>query len=202
MPLFETRRHRLLLAATALVLVALLAVPAVLFRNRRFAPDASLDGKTYVAPSLIPGAGDGLFAARDLKKGEVIAEMGGALVFEATVPHDKRGYLIKPPKCAEGDVWPFDAIDGRGTGGLGTKINFAPRVINGVETGLQNVRGREMCRRPYIFFEATRDIPGGAELLTSYGESYDYDFMAFEAVRAHFCRLVAADCDAGFDWKP
>jgi hypothetical protein len=128
--------------------------------------------------------------------------MGGELVFEAKFAQEERGYLIKPPKCAEGDVWPFDAIDGTEHGGRGSKINFAPRLINGADTWLQNARGREMCKRPYIYFEATRDIAKGEEILTSYGDDYGYDFMAFESVRAHFCKVTGTDCSAGFDWKP
>ncbi len=202
MALFATRRLRVVLAVTVLLIGAAAATLAVVFRARHFDPDPALEERTYVAPSTIPGAGDGLFAARDLKKGEVIAEMGGEPVFEATLPAKDRGYLFKPPACAMSDVWPYDALDGRNFGGRGSKINFAPRLINGVETGFQNARGKEMCRRPYIYFEATRDIPKGTEVLTSYGEDYDYDFMAFATVREHFCAAAKVDCSGAFEWKP
>lgn len=202
MTLFASRRHRLVLVGTVAAVAGLVATLAVLFRARHFSADAALDEKTYVAPSTIPGAGDGLFAARDLKRGEVIAEMGGQPVFEATLPAQQRGYLFKPPACAKADVWPFDALDGVKFGGRGSKINFAPRLINGVATQLQNARGKEMCRRPYVYFEATTDIAKGTEVLTSYGDDYDYDFMSFAPVREHFCKVTGVDCSQRFDWKP
>jgi hypothetical protein len=200
--LFATRASRVLLGAVVVLSVAMVAACAVLFRPRAFAPDAALDEKTYVAPSLIPGAGDGLFAAHALKKGEVIAEMGGQLVFESTFPPDKRGYLFKPPACARSDVWPYDAFDGRERGGHAAKVNFAPKRINGVDTSFQNVIGREMCRRPYVRYEALRDIEKGEELLVGYGPDYDYDFMALEPVQQHFCARLGIDCSERFEWAP
>jgi hypothetical protein len=200
--LFVSRGKRLLLGATVASIVAAVSTCAWLFRPRAFDADPALDERTRVAPSLIPGAGDGLFAARALKKGEVIAEMGGELVFEARFPPEQRGYLFKPPACARGDVWPYDALDGRRRGGRASKVNFAPRTLNGAPTGFQNVIGTELCRRPYVQFTALRDIAPGEELLASYGPDYGYDFMAFPAVREHFCARLALDCTKRFDWEP
>ena len=200
--LFASRKSRVLLGVSLAVAIAVPATCAWLFRTRVFTGDPGLDAKTYVAPSRIPGAGLGLFAARDLKQDEVLAEMGGRLVFEARVPRAKRGYLFAAPSCARRDLWPFDALDGTVHGGRASKINFAPRRINGRETGFQNARGRTMCRRPYIYFAAERDIARDEEILTSYGPIYDYDFMAFPAVRDHFCRLADLDCSTRFEWEP
>lgn len=184
------------LAALAVLL------PAWLFRARAFLPDPLVDAKTRVAPSRIPGAGDGLFAAAAIKRGERVAELGGELVFEARIPRADRGYIFAAPACAKADLWPFDALDARRVGGRGSKINFAPRQLNGADTGFQNARGREMCQRPYIYFEATRDIAEGEEILTSYGPDYDYAFMDFPDVRAHFCKEAGADCSERYGWKP
>jgi hypothetical protein len=200
--LFATRASRVLLAAVIGFSIAVAVACAVVFRTRAFAGDAALDEKTYVAPSLIPGAGDGLFAAHALEKGEVIAEMGGELVFESRYPAPQRGYLFKPPACARSDVWPFDALDGRERGGHAAKVNFAPKRINGVDTHFQNVIGREMCRRPYIRYEALRDIGQGEELLADYGPDYDYDFMVLKPVQQHFCARLGIDCSERFEWTP
>jgi hypothetical protein len=200
--LFATRKQRALLVLALVVSLATPAACAWLFRTRVFTGDAALDGKTYVAPSRIPGAGNGLFAARDLKEGEVIAEMGGRLVFHGRVPREKRGYLFAAPSCARWDLWPYDALDGTVHGGRASRINFAPGTINGRETGFQNARGTTMCRRPYVAFRALREIPRDEEILTSYGQIYDYGFMEYPAVQDHFCKKAGVDCTARFDWEP
>lgn len=200
--LFATRSQRVLLAVALVIVVAVPATCAWLFRDRVFHGDPALDVKTTVAPSRIPGAGNGLFAAVPIKKGEIIAEMGGKLVFHARFPQAERGYLFAAPPCAKWDLWPYDALDGRVHGGHASKINFAPRTLNGRETGFQNARGYTMCRRPYVAFHATRDLAPGEEILTSYGPMYDYDFMDFPAVRDHFCRLLGEDCSTRYTWEP
>ncbi len=200
--LFTTRKKRILLAVALAFAVLVPATCAWLFRTRVFTGDPAFDAKTYVAPSRIPGAGNGLFAARPIRKGEIIAEMGGRLVFQDRFPREQRGYLFDVPPCARWDLWPYDALDGTVHGGRASKINFAPRVINGRETGLQNARGWTMCRRPYVYFAAERDIGPDEEILTSYGPLYDYDFMAFPAVRDHFCKIIGQDCSARFEWEP
>lgn len=201
-PAFATARSRVLLAAVAVACALTVSGAAFLRRSRAFLPDTALDVKTFVAPSTIPGAGDGLFAARDLSKGEAIAELGGQPVFEEGFAKADRGYLFAPPPCATLDVWPFDALDARVVGGRASKINFAPRTLNGLQTQLQNAEGKVVCRRPYVVFEATRNIPRGAEILTSYGADYDYGFMAFPEVQAHFCLVAKIDCAHGFAWEP
>ncbi len=184
------------------VMLAFGVTCAVLFRPRTFAFDPALDDRTTVAPSRIPGAGNGLFAARRLQPGEVIAEMGSRLVYESRFKPADRGYLFKPPACARADVWPYDTLDGRELGGPASKVNFAPRLINGVETHFQNAVGRETCKRPYVEYHATRVIEPGDEILASYGPDYDYDFMAFPAVRDHFCQELDIDCTEHFVWEP
>lgn len=200
--LFTTRKQRILLAIVLAIAIVVPATSAWLFRTRVFTGDPALDARTYVAPSRIPGAGNGLFAARAIHKDEVIAEMGGRLVFHDRFPREKRGYLFDVPPCARRDLWPYDALDGSVHGGRASKINFAPRVINGKETGFQNARGWTMCRRPYVYFAAERDIEAGEEILTSYGPIYDYDFMTFPEVRDHFCKIASLDCSIRFDWEP
>lgn len=202
MSLFATRGARLRLGVVAVLSVGLFASTAILLRHREFLPDPRYDALTYVAPSTIPGAGDGLFAARDIAEGEVIAELGGEAVFARAYPKDDTGYLVAPNPCAHDDLWPFDTLDARRVGGRGAKINFGPRVLNGVETTFQNAQFLEICRRPYVHSVASRAIKQGAEILTSYGETYDYHFMSFPSVRDHFCRAAGQDCSSRYEWEP
>jgi hypothetical protein len=198
--LFSTRRTRLALGATLLVSVAVLATCAWIFRTRVFFPDSSLDRLTTVAPSLIPGAGNGLFAAVDLEPDDMFAEMGGQLVVERFTKD--RGYIFRVPDCGKADLWPYDAIDGTVYGGHGSKVNFAPSRINGVETHLQNARGVFVCERPYWVFKANQHIAKGTEIYASYGKEYTYDFMEYESVRKYFCDVTKIDCTQGFQFDP
>ncbi len=191
-----------ILAGVFALLLITAGVCTWFFRPRSLSGDPALREKTTIAPSIIPGAGRGLFAARDLKQGERVADMGGRLVFERSVPRGKRGFLYAVPECAEEDIWPWDAVDGSRGGGPGSMINFAPSRINGIPTGFQNVRGVLTCDPPYVVFEAIRDIPAGTELWTSYGPVYGYDFMDVPAVRDFFCDLAGLDCSSRFDWEP
>ncbi len=198
--MFKTRPMRLALGVTLALALGIPAGLAWLFRTRIFLGDTALDHLTFAAPSHIPGAGDGLFAAEDLKRGQIFAEMGGLLVLQRQVKH--RGYLFAVPACGASDLWPYDALDGTVYGGHASKTNFAPRRINGVETTFQNAQGLFACHRPYVVFQATRDIPKGSEIFISYGVEYDYDFMQFDAVKTYFCETAHVDCSAKFDWEP
>ncbi len=200
--LFTSRSSRIALAAALFLVAGFAGTCAWFLRPRVFHPDPRFDEKTYVAPSRIPGAGEGLFAARPIARGEIIAEMGGELVFDDRIPPQERGYLFAVPACGLKDIWPYTALDGRRAGGRASKINFAPSRINGVAVNLQNARGRYMCRRPYVYFEATRDIARDEEILASYGAIYDYGFMFLPSVRDHFCRVTGIDCHSGFTWEP
>lgn len=200
--LFVSRRAWLVLGGIAFVIVLLAGVPAALLRTRFLPVNDAYDESTIIAPSLIPGAGEGLFAGRDFAAGEVVAEMGGRLVHYAETKKGERGYLFTPPPCARADVWPFDAVDGTVNGGRAWKVNFAPSRVNGVETNFQNTRGRYTCERPYVVYETTRAVRRGEEFLVSYGSEYEYDFMAFPAVRDHFCTRLGLDCSQRYEWAP
>ncbi|MDX2009262.1 MAG: hypothetical protein SFW67_03680 [Myxococcaceae bacterium] len=188
----------------ALLVLGLLAGGAstALLRERWLPTNDALDVSTRIAPSLIPGGGEGLFAARDFEAGEVIAEMGGRLVFYRDSAPGQRGYLFTPPPCARLDVWPFDAVNGEVNGGRAWKVNFAPSRINGVATNFQNTRGRFICERPYVVYETTRAVPKGEEFLVSYGPHYEYDFMERPEVRDHFCGRLGLDCTSRYTWEP
>jgi len=164
--------------------------------------DPALERNTVVKPSLIPGAGLGAFARIRIEKGQVIGEYAGVLYPKDKPPKDAT-YLVQLPKCAHFGGLRWGWVDGKGSSAHMTRVNFAPRTINGVETNLQNAIIAGVCRRPYIVYIATRDIEAGEEILAGYGESYEYEpFMNRKEVQKYFCDLANIDCDDGFWFEP
>jgi SET domain-containing protein len=187
------------------VLVAIVALYGVLFAVFRepvktLPVDAGLEARTEAKPSQIPGAGLGLFAKVPIAKGDVIGHYGGRLKKGPDVKDSS--YVVLLEKCAMETLAPYRYVDGSESGGQVTRINFAPRLINGVETGFQNAAIDTICEPPFVLFRAIADIPAGAELFSSYGQKYHYDFMAFPAVQAWFCQAAKVDCSKGFSFEP
>ncbi len=165
---------------------------------RVIVPDKKYDSLTVVKASLIPGAGNGLFAAVKIKKDAVIGEYGGRLISEQEYPKDNE-YVAELLECAWKDAYPYRYIDGKDHGGKVTKINFAPSKINRIETHFQNAAIKQLCQRPYFVYVAIRDIEPGAEIWASYGPNYDYyKFMHLPKVRDYFCALIKTDCRKNF----
>lgn len=187
--------------------VASLVLPAIANRQGDRAkqgpvviPKASYEARTVIAPSAIPGAGNGLFARVRIAKGEIIGELGGRLLAE---PDPKNGseYLAGLPECALARVKPYIYIDSKFLGGHVSRINFAPRLINGKETGFQNSRIERVCESPYVIWTATQDIEPGTEIWSSYGPDYNYDrFMDIPEVRDFFCGRAGIDCRDKFEY--
>lgn len=164
--------------------------------------DPIYEGNTVVRPSGIPGAGLGAFARVPIREGEVIGEYGGRLLPPGARPRDT-AYLVELPACAVVEGRRYGWMDGRGSPAHMARVNFAPRRINGVPTGLPNARIGGVCRRPYIVFVATRDIAPGEEILVSYGPYYGYEaFMGDPRVQKHFCARARIDCSKGFAYDP
>lgn len=183
------------LAPAGLILAAELASSRTIFLdyNREY------DKRTVVKPSLIPGAGNGLFALERIKKGEVIGELGGKLVTDS---YADNGYLAAIPECAWKRTRPFKRMDAEVNGGNVSRINFAPSKINGQETNFQNAEIDQICKPPYVIFQATRDIEPGEEIYAGYGPDYDYEkFMKYPAVRDYFCGLRRIDCSKSFKYE-
>src|ERR1700745_2211144 len=95
------------------------------------------DKRTVIRKSLIPNAGNGLFAVVKIIKGEVIGQLGGRLVTEQDYPHGNH-YMAAIPECAWKKTYPYKYIDSKNYGAHVSRINFAPREINGVDTHFQN----------------------------------------------------------------
>lgn len=158
------------------------------------------DKRTVIKPSAIPNAGNGLFALVKIKEGEVIGELGGQLVSDDNYPEDSF-YIAAIPECAWEETHPYKYIDSKYHGANVSRINFAPREINGIETGFQNAAIRQLCEAPYFIFVAVKDIEAGAEIWSSYGDDYAYDsFMKLPEVRDFFCGLLKLDCREEFTY--
>jgi SET domain-containing protein len=192
------KAQRIVVAAAALaILVPGFGPRAATRGDQRFAmltANKEYEKRTVIKKSMIPNAGNGLFAAVKIKKGEVIGELGGRLV-EENDPARGNHYIASLPECAWNEASPYKYIDSKDYGGHVSRINFAPSMINGVETDFQNATIKQLCHRPYFIFIALRDIDPGTEIWSSYGPHYDYDrFMKAPAVRDFFCALAKIDC--------
>jgi len=161
--------------------------------------DKALDQRTVVKKSLIPGAGNGLFAVVKIKRGQVIGHLGGRLLAEFPQGNPYVGALIE---CAQKEAQPYRFIDSKDHGANVSRINFAPRKINGIETHFQNAGIKRLCKTPYFEFVALQEIAAGAEIWSSYGEKYDYErFMRIPEVRDFFCGLLKTDCRKKYTYE-
>lgn len=158
-----------------------------------------LDKRTVIKKSLIPGAGNGLFALVAIKKGQVIGELGGRLVEQ--FPQGNH-YIAALLDCARKEAVPYKYLDSRDHGAHVSRINFAPSKINDIETHFQNAGIRRSCEHPYVEFIALKDIHPGEEIWSSYGPNYDYDrFMNTTEVRDFFCQRIKTDCRDNYSYE-
>ena len=164
--------------------------------------DQGLDKRTAIKPSLIPGAGNGLFAAVAIQRGDVIGMYGGQLRTDEDYPAGNY-YLASIPECAWEKTQPYRYLDGKHFGAHVSRINFAPLKINGFDTGFQNAALRQLCNYPYVIFVALRDLAAGEEIWASYGPNYHYDAFMYEpAVREFFCDYAKIDCRESYSFEP
>jgi len=161
--------------------------------------DKELDKRTVIKKSLIPGSGNGLFALVKIKKGEVIGHLGGRLLEEFPQGNQYVGGLIE---CAQKEARPYKYLDSKDQGANVSRINVAPRKINGIDTNFQNAGIKRLCKSPYFEFVALKDIAPGEEIWSSYGPKYDYErFMRIPEVRDFFCGLLKTDCRQKYTYE-
>ena len=161
-----------------------------------------LDKRTEIKPSAIPGSGNGLFAVVSIKKGDVIGELGGQLIADEDYPPGNY-YLASIPECAWEETKPYKYLDAKHFGANVSRINFAPRTMNGTDTHFQNAAIHQLCNYPYVIFVALKDIAPGEEIWASYGPYYSYDkFMYIAEVRDFFCGLSKTDCSVEYSFEP
>lgn len=120
----------------------------------------------YIKKSQIPGAGNGLYTAKDIKKGDLVVEYLGERITwaecNARAEEDKEGYVffINKNLC-------IDAYH--------TKEHLA-RYANDA-LGLTRVAGlRNNCcytiKKNRAYVEAKMNIKAGSEILVPYGKEY------------------------------
>jgi SET domain-containing protein len=146
--------------------------------------------KTTISESLIPGAGMGLFAMRDIRKGEVVTEYGGEVV---DIKRAKELMAAGEDTHLLTVVSQHEALDGRVRPEAGFTLEYYYRndlmgsFAN--STDKPNVKYVERSRshgrvHPYgaaaskcMVLRATRDIRAGEEIYSNYGKGY---------IRRHF----------------
>jgi len=200
----KKRKYLLIVPFTLLFLAGI----SRLIYTQRFAQEAAIlkinheyENKTIIKRSRIPGAGNGLYAAVKINKGEIIGELGGRLVSDDDEAHGNH-YIASIPECAWERTHPYKYIDAKEHAGHVSRINFAPSEINGIATYLQNATIKQVCEYPYFIYVAVRDIEPGEEIWSSYGPDYEYGhFMNIPQVQEFFCGLVKLDCRDRFTFS-
>lgn len=155
-----------------------------------------------VKSSLIPNAGEGVFAKKKIPKGMLIGYyLGTYLTMEEARELYKKNehhYFFGTPECANKPETPYiDGIRDHYT----SKVNFAPNKINGKEANLINVHFKKFCKEPLVRLFASRDILPGEELYVSYGSDYEYFFMNDPAVRKFFLEKSGIKLDSLEDFQ-
>lgn len=118
---------------------------------------------------MIPGAGQGAFAATRITKGSRVGEYSGQLLCQERYERLRNpAYVFEVRKKFEGRYYTFyiDAKDPRRSSEL--------RYVNGARTPAQkrkiNVEAYQYKEK--IYYRATRTIRAGEELLIDYGDNY------------------------------
>ena len=141
--------------------------------------------KTTVSESLIPGAGMGLFAMRDIHKGEVVTEYGGEVV---DIKRAKELMAAGEDTHLLTVTSQYEALDGRVRPEAGFTLEYYYRndmmgsFANSIDK--PNVKYVEQSRsygriHPYgataskkMVLRAIRDIKAGEEIYSNYGKGY------------------------------
>lgn len=128
-----------------------------------------------------PIHGNGVFAARDIKKGERIIEYLGEKISKEE--SNKRGLereeLAK--KTGDGAVYIFELDDNWDIDG-NFDYNDARFINHACRTNSESV-----CEDGHIYVYATRDIEKGEEILYNYGYSFEHFFD-------HPCKCGFPEC--------
>lgn len=133
---------------------------------RPLKPNLGYHQKLYVDESCIPGAGRGLFAAKEIRRGDIVAEYWGDLITEEQASElyssGRGAYMYR---THDGRVMDADRIeeciskyanDARG-------MTFQQGLVN-------NARFEERGKR--VLLIASRTIKPGQEILINYGKDY------------------------------
>ncbi|GAB4436476.1 MAG: hypothetical protein OHK0011_19600 [Turneriella sp.] len=162
-----------------------LAVTASACSSPQYRATTEYTALLKIAPSGVPGAGNGVFATGTIPGGADLGGYEGQYITEAEwlklAETGKAEYVMSLPDCAYPAIAPYKLIDGR-DGSIHSRINYAPPP-------LQNAEIRFFCDPPYARIVTLRAIETGEELFIDYGPDYDYSFMKNKKVQDYFKRL-------------
>mmetsp|Transcript_17195 Transcript_17195/g.55501 ORF Transcript_17195/g.55501 Transcript_17195/m.55501 type:complete len:249 (-) Transcript_17195:186-932(-) len=166
-------------AAAAAAGVGLTAAAAVTWSHNEARPPLS-DSRFVVQDSLIPFAGQGLFAASPVREGEYLFEYAGERLseeeyFERYRSGEGRYVAVVDTLALLGEPIYTDAADPARSG--------IARWMNSLPEGECNVRKRKQRfggQRGRMFFYAARPIEPGEELTFDYGAAY-WDAVSAQA---------------------
>jgi len=118
----------------------------------------------HVKRSIIPGAGQGLFRKKQIRKGTRISEYKGRITTWKDMDHKNGGnpYIFYVNKDYVIDAWHFKKAKAR-------YANDAKGLkrIKGITNNAKYIHdGRK------VFLEAKKNIPPGGEILVDYGKEY------------------------------
>lgn len=116
------------------------------------------DYDVAVKPSTIPGAGLGLFATREFKRGEIICPYTGVLQPTQKKPDDSDKYLLQ--LSSKNSISAADPAKS----GVGRFAN----------TGGKKNNARLSVSSKAANIKATKKIAAGAEILVPYGSSFHW----------------------------
>lgn len=138
---------------------------------------AIIGNGVQILPSLMPNAGNGLFADRDFKKNELITEYDGPRIDKASADKLREKHMHTHIRVVNSQ---YEYIDGYkdvlvGKGG-GSFANDA--TIQKQNNSIYFSKFDELRGRGRVFLKATKDIKKGEEIYVSYGKDY---WRSFEA---------------------
>lgn len=119
-----------------------------------------------IKPSLIPNAGLGVFALRNIKKGKILGYYKGKILTEDQYLKLKnKEYIFEINLKNQPNIY----IDAKSK-----KLSNWTRYVNGAKTKKQKkmINIKPIQRGYNIYYTTLRDIKKGEELIMDYGEFY------------------------------
>ena len=135
--------------------------------------------KVYAAESNIPGIGNGLFAAKKILKGDIIAEFKGKLLDPGSTPTDPRSNILFSDgcilQCTDGDLASYanDLIvfPTKKRSLLGSLIKKRPFYNKHPDTHINAIIVNK-TNEHRSFLKAIKNIQPGDEIYVHYGFMY------------------------------
>lgn len=119
---------------------------------------------TFVTTSNIDGAGKGLFAGRDFKKGEIVTKYGGRELTEEQVKKSASKYIAGPDKW--GQYWDARSVSDPEEE-RGRWINHPPKGVK-ANVNTYNLQ----TKKQGLVIKTIRAVKAGEEFYYDYGPDY------------------------------